>query len=45
MPGPVENTLIRNNTYLFTIVTLDLLTSLVSASTNGIGIALSALVC
>lgn len=42
--GPIESALNQNNTYLFTNATLDLVTSLVLASTYGIGIALSALV-
>lgn len=42
--GPIESALNHNNTYLFTNATLDLVTSLVLASTYGIGIALSALV-
>lgn len=42
--GPIESALNQNHTYLFTNATLDLVTSLVLASTYGIGIALSALV-
>ncbi|WP_371381159.1 DUF554 domain-containing protein [Sporomusa aerivorans] len=42
--GPIESALNQNNTYLFTNATLDLVTSLVLASTYGIGISLSALV-
>lgn len=42
--GPIESALNQNETYLFTNATLDLVTSLVLASTYGIGIALSALV-
>lgn len=42
--GPIESALNQNNTYLFTNAALDLVTSLVLASTYGIGIALSALV-
>ncbi len=42
--GPIESALNHNNTYLFTNATLDLVTSLVLASTYGIGIALSAFV-
>ena len=41
--GPIESALNQNNTYLFTNATLDLVTSLVLASTYGIGISLSAL--
>lgn len=42
--GPMESALNDNNTYLFTNATLDLVTSLVLASSYGIGIAISALV-
>lgn len=42
--GPIESALNHNNTYLFTNATLDLVTSLVLASSYGIGIAISALV-
>ncbi|WP_068500392.1 DUF554 domain-containing protein [Paenibacillus kribbensis] len=42
--GPIESALHQNDTYLFTNAALDLVTSLVLASTYGIGIALSALV-
>ncbi|ASR46143.1 hypothetical protein B4V02_05280 [Paenibacillus kribbensis] len=42
--GPIESALNQNDTYLFTNAALDLVTSLVLASTYGIGIALSALV-
>lgn len=42
--GPMESALRGNNTYLFTNATLDFVTSLVLASTYGIGIALSAAV-
>lgn len=42
--GPIESALNQNHTFLFTNATLDLVTSLVLASTYGIGIALSALV-
>ncbi len=42
--GPIESALNQNHTYLFTNATLDLVTSIVLASTYGIGIALSALV-
>lgn len=40
--GPIESALYQNETYLLTNATLDLVTSLVLASTYGIGIALSA---
>ncbi|QIB67875.1 DUF554 domain-containing protein [Aminipila butyrica] len=40
--GPIESALYHNETYLFTNATLDLVTSLVLASTYGIGIALAA---
>ncbi|WP_313076427.1 DUF554 domain-containing protein [Lacrimispora sp.] len=42
--GPIESALNQNNTYLFTNATLDLVTSIVLASTYGPGIACSALV-
>lgn len=42
--GPIESALNQNNTYLFTNATLDLVTSIVLASTYGPGIAFSALV-
>lgn len=42
--GPMESALHGNNTYLFTNATLDFVTSLVLASTYGIGIALAAVV-
>jgi uncharacterized membrane protein YqgA involved in biofilm formation len=42
--GPVESALNHNNTFLFTNAALDFVTSLVLASTYGIGIAISALV-
>lgn len=42
--GPMESALRGNNTYLFTNATLDFVTSLVLASTYGIGIALAAAV-
>lgn len=42
--GPIESALQGNNTYLFTNATLDLVTSLVLASTYGIGIAIAAAV-
>lgn len=42
--GPVRSALYQDHTYLFTNATLDLVTSLVLASTYGIGIALSAAV-
>ncbi|QRV21964.1 DUF554 domain-containing protein [Lacrimispora saccharolytica] len=42
--GPMESALSGNNTYLFTNATLDFVTSMVLASTYGIGIALSAVV-
>lgn len=42
--GPIESALNHNNTYLFTNATLDLVTSLVLASSYGIGIAISALI-
>ncbi len=40
--GPMESALHGNNTYLYTNATLDFVTSLVLASTYGIGIAFSA---
>ena len=42
--GPIESAVSGNNTFLFTNGTLDLVTSMVLASTYGIGIALSAAV-
>lgn len=42
--GPIESALNHNETYLFTNATLDLVTSLVLASTYGMGIALAAVV-
>ena len=42
--GPIESAVSGNNTFLFTNGTLDLVTSMVLASTYGIGIALSAVV-
>ena len=42
--GPMESALHGNHTYLYTNATLDFVTSLVLASTYGIGIALSAAV-
>lgn len=42
--GPMESALRCDNTYLYTNATLDFVTSLVLASTYGIGIALSAVV-
>ncbi len=42
--GPMESALHGDNTYLFTNATLDFVTSMVLASTYGIGIALSAVV-
>ena len=42
--GPIESAVSGNNTYLFTHATLDFVTSMVLASTYGIGIALSAAV-
>lgn len=42
--GPMESALHHNNTYLFTNATLDFVTSIVLASTYGIGIAFSGLV-
>ena len=40
--GPIESAVNGNNTFLFTNATLDFVTSMVLASTYGIGIALSA---
>lgn len=40
--GPIQSALHQDNTYLFTNGTLDLITSMVLASTYGIGIALAA---
>ena len=42
--GPIQSALRHDNTYLFTNGTLDLVTSMVLASTYGIGIALAAVV-
>lgn len=42
--GPINSALYGDNTYLFTNATLDLVTSMVLASTYGIGIALTAAV-
>ncbi len=42
--GPIQSALNSDNTYLFTNGTLDLVTSMVLASTYGIGIALAAIV-
>ncbi len=42
--GPMESALHGNHTYLYTNATLDFVTSLVLASTYGIGIAFSAMV-
>lgn len=42
--GPIESAINGNNTYLFTNATLDLVSSMVLASTYGIGIALAAVV-
>ena len=42
--GPIESAVNGNNTFLFTNATLDFVTSMVLASTYGIGIALSAAV-
>ncbi|MDF2945321.1 MAG: hypothetical protein K0S01_4179, partial [Herbinix sp.] len=42
--GPMESALHGDNTYLYTNATLDFVTSLVLASTYGIGIALSAVI-
>ena len=40
--GPIQSALNADNTYLFTNATLDLVTSMVLASTYGLGIALTA---
>lgn len=42
--GPIQSALNGDNTFLFTNATLDLVTSMVLASTYGIGIALTAIV-
>ncbi len=42
--GPIESALHGNHTYLFTNATLDFVTSMVLASTYGIGIAIAAVV-
>lgn len=42
--GPIQSALRHDNTYLYTNGTLDLVTSMVLASTYGIGIALAAIV-
>ena len=42
--GPINSALYGDNTYLFTNATLDLVTSMVLASTYGLGIALCAVV-
>ncbi len=42
--GPIQSALYNDHTYLFTNATLDFVTSMVLASTYGIGIALSAIV-
>ena len=42
--GPINSALYGDNTYLFTNATLDLVTSMVLASTYGLGIALCAIV-
>lgn len=42
--GPIESALNNNHTYLFTNATLDFVTSIVLASTYGIGIILAAVV-
>lgn len=42
--GPIQSALNGDNSYLFTNATLDLVTSMVLASTYGIGIALTAVV-
>lgn len=42
--GPINSALYKDHTYLFTNATLDLVTSMVLASTYGIGIALAAVV-
>ena len=40
--GPIQSAVLGDNTYLFTNATLDLVTSMVLASTYGIGIAIAA---
>lgn len=42
--GPIQSALSNDNTYLFTNATLDFVTSMVLASTYGIGMALAAIV-
>ena len=42
--GPIQSALYNDHTYLFTNATLDFVTSMVLASTYGIGIALAAIV-
>ena len=42
--GPIESRLNGNNTYLFTNATLDLVSSMIFASTYGFGIAIAAAV-
>ena len=42
--GPIQSALYGDNTYLFTNATLDLVTSMVLASTYGIGMMLTAVV-
>lgn len=42
--GPIQSALSSDNTYLFTNATLDFVTSMVLASTYGIGMALAAIV-
>lgn len=42
--GPIESAIHQNHTYLFTNATLDFVTSMVLASTYGIGIAISAII-
>ena len=42
--GPIQSALYGDNTYLFTNATLDFVTSMVLASTYGVGIALTAVV-
>lgn len=42
--GPIQSALFQDHTYLFTNATLDFVTSMVLASTYGIGIALCAIV-
>lgn len=42
--GPIQSALNNNHTYLFTNATLDLITSMVLASTYGMGMALAAVV-